>query len=679
MAHALGIAHGIGAALACAAGFYIGGLALIPRRAARTLGAGESPAVMGAALYVLVCWFGIGLGVPLPRLAIAFAGVTFALAAVRFRWIVATLRSQGVGTAAFGWCIAFVLLYVLTYLFTMPPATAEYLPPAWTGNIDLLHYISFARYILRLGPSNLPGFSYLGDIYLQTPGVFYLLGGLSLFFRQDPLSAAMPAAFAVTALTGIFAARISRSIFGAARGAAIAIGAILISGPFFRYIAGAYFLSTLMAMPVLLYLVWMTIVSRPSRFIDGGAAIRFASAYVLLLFIYPFLFVVGIGAQSAAMVLTMVAEGQTGESGGRAWREACWNGTRRFATAVTPLALLALGLFKHLAWSIDEVRSLAPIGVAGWPLSLISPMAVLGLPGTGTDHFGCTTCSGIEVDDPGHRAWALAVFFAIAIGLGVMYVGPLRRRTTPAQRAFTWLASGAFIVYCAFFLLVGPSYQQWKLASYVALPFSFVVFAASLCLVQRSASEGHARHAFRRRRLAHALLGAAAIVMVGGNLLARSLEEPALERYPGALRNIEMVDRLPSFRDISVKMDDALNSFPTYIALYFLPSKRVHVINPRFEPHETLSVRRYLAAAAAAPPGLRLRWCRTRGNAERARRRMRALCAAQLDIRHALSLQPYVSIRRLDGARHSRTRGTLEQRIDGRLHADGGALADLGQ
>jgi hypothetical protein len=319
LAHALGIAHGVGASLVCVACCYIGGLALIPRRWDQSLGPGESPAVAGAALYVLLCWFGITLGVPVARVAIGFAGVALVLAAARYKWIVTTFKARVLTRATLGWLLAFSLLYVLAYLFTLPPATDDYLPPAWTGNVDLLTYVRYTKYLLGLGPSNLVEFTYLNFTYLQTPAVFYLLGGLSLLFGQDPLSAAMPAQFALTALIGVFAARISGSVFRLSPTSSLAIACILVSGPFFRYVVGAYFLSTLMATPILLYLLWTTVEYRAQRVLDAGLAIRFGSAYVLLLLMYPFLLFAAVAAQVAAIALTLVAEFQSGEVG----RAAC--------------------------------------------------------------------------------------------------------------------------------------------------------------------------------------------------------------------------------------------------------------------------------------------------------------------------------------------------------------------
>ena len=586
LAHTLSIAHGVGASLACVACFYLGGRALVPSRWYDSLGRGESPAVLGAALYVLVCWFGIGFGIPLTRLAIGFSSVVLVLAVARYRWLLADFKARATHRpAALYWLLTFVALYVLAYVFTMPPATAEYLPPAWTGNIDLLTYVRYTNYLLRLGPSTLAGFSQRNFVYLQTPGVFYVLGWLSLLFGQQPLSAVMPAQFALSALIGLFAARISHSVFAVSRTATLAIACILISGPFFRYVAGAYFLSTLMSTPILLYLLWTTVSHRSPRLPDVGLAIRFGSAYVLLLFMYPFLLFVGLATQAAAIVLTLVAEAQSGDRGSSAWREAGRHAVRTTCAVLLPLGLVALCSFRRLAWSINMVRSLSQAGVAGWPLDIISPLAVLGLPDMAVDH------GHIEISHLIARVWAVAAFCAVALVLGFLYFWQFRRRTTPAQRTLVGLAGGALLLYCAYFVYLGPSYQQWKFASYSVLPLSFVAFAGGLQLLQQSRPFARATRTAVGRRIVTALLGMVAVSLVGGNLLIHAQREPALVRFPGTLRNLATVDALPFFRELAVQMDDS-NPFGPFLALYFLPSKRVHVISSSFRPNEPLSFER---------------------------------------------------------------------------------------
>ena len=170
--HVLNIARGIMAALACAGVLYIVGSAIVPRRWDKSVGRGESPAILGAALYVLLCWFGVAFGVPVERLAIIFGGVALVLAVARRRWLLAAFTARGAfARGAAGWLLAFILLYVLAYVFTMPPVSADYLPLAWTGNIDLLTYVRYTKYFMRLGPANLPGFSYLTHLPSDTGSV----------------------------------------------------------------------------------------------------------------------------------------------------------------------------------------------------------------------------------------------------------------------------------------------------------------------------------------------------------------------------------------------------------------------------------------------------------------------------------------------------------------------------
>ena len=584
-AHGMSLAHGIAAALACLAVFYALGLALVPRRWHASLGRGETPAVLGAALYVLACWFGIERGVSLTRSGIGCLAVVAVLTVARRRRLRDALGPSLASGAALRWALAFAGFYALAYLYTMPPATSEHLPVAWTGNIDLFTYVRYTKYLGRLGPSNVAGFSYMNFVYLQTPAVFYLLGFCSLFFGQEPLNAAMPVAFALTALMAMMVARISRSVFSVSGASALAIGAVAISAPFFRYVAGAYFLSTLMATPVFLYLVRTTVERRPAGRFDAPLAIRFAAAYILLLFMYPFLMFAGIAAQVASVGLRWVADMQ---AGGPAWRAAARSAVGTAGAMLAPLALLGAGLQERIRWSIDMVWSLSEKGVAGWPLEFISPLAVLGVPGAMTDHNRCAACFGIEVLDPTRRAWALGGYGAIALALLVLYFVRFRRRTTPAARTLAGLAAGAFLAYCAYFLMLGPSYQQWKFASYTALPLSFVALAGGWQLWHESDTFARLSRAPAGRLLMGAVLFAAPASLVAGNLTVHAVSDPDLLRLPGALRNIASLDRLP-FRELSIRMVEDSGELPTWVALYYLPSKRVHVTESTFSPSEPLS------------------------------------------------------------------------------------------
>ena len=529
------------------------------------------------------CCAGSGFrsGIPVRTVGIGCAVAVLILVCVRHRSLLARSSRAALGNAA-GWVIGFCLLYVLAYLFTMPPATDEYLPLAWSGNIDLLHYLLYARQSLDLEPSNLAGFSFFGYVYLQTPGVFYVLGGFSMLFGADLMSSMMPMQLAVTALVGVLVARVSHAVFRMSVASALVIGGIFISGPFFRYVASAYFLSTLMSMPILLYLLWTTVAYRPQRWLDVPVAIRFGSAYVLLLFIYPFLFFVALAAQTGAVALRFGADLQTGEVGWSSWRDAGRKTVPTVCAMLAPLGVLVLVLRQRLEWVLDMVLGLSEPGVAGWPLDMISPLAILGLPGTVGD-IG-------QVWSPAGQAWAIGGFCTIGVMCGLLYFGLFRGRTTPGQRTFAGLAGASFVSYSAYFVVVDQSYQQWKLASYSTLPLSFVVLSTAVWLCRQSPTFARVTRTTLGRHSRMALLVTGGVGLIGGNLWMHALGDAALVRFPATLRNIAMVDALPFFREMSIEMDPDPANVPTMLALHFLPSKRVHVVGPTFFPNEPLAL-----------------------------------------------------------------------------------------
>lgn len=613
LAHAVSVGHGIGASLVCLVCFGAAGFAVVPRRWSARPGGAATLTVVGAALYTLACWVGIFINVPITWTAVAFAAGACALSGARLalRGVVRqgleamppriARRNPWAGIRAWiRWGLSFALLYVLAYVFTMPPAGADLLPPAWTGNVDLMTYALYTKHLLSLGPSNLEGLTYLNFVYLQTPGVFALLGGLALVFGQDPLSALMPAMFALTALVGIAAADITRSVFRLPRLVALALAAALISGPFYRYIAGAYFLSTIMAVPVLLYLLRTTVSGCVFRALLPQTVVRFGSAYVLLLLIYPFLLLIGLAGQCAAIALLCVERCRTNPA---AWREALRRVAGTVAAILVPLVPLAVAVrqpsdpnrfadapsMSRLEWTIDVARSLSEKGVAGWSLDLISPLAVLGWPGTITGPF--------HITDPGLQAWVLGAFGAVALALGAAYFGRFRSRTTLAQRAWAGLAGGSLLLYCAYYLWAGASYQQWKFASYTALPLSFIVLAAAFALLRvRGVELGRdAAAATQRPGMAAVRLGllralplSVALGLVAGNLVVHAWHDPELRKIPGTFRSLAAVDALP-FRNLTVQMADGPDALASRLALYFLPNKHLRIISPYFQPSVPLT------------------------------------------------------------------------------------------
>jgi len=577
--HLLALAHGIGAGVACLGFFYLCGLAIVPRDGggapAQEFRFDASPAVLGAAVYVLLCWFGIRLKIPLNTTSLVFSTTAVVLVVARRRAVVEGLRARQVmSRATLGWCLAFALLYSLGYVFFTPPMSRDFLPLASYANLDLYNYLVHTRHFQTLGPSNIVGFSYVNVYYHASPAVFYLFAFFSVLFGRDPLAAAMPLQFACAGLIGLTVARMSHAAFRVPRVWAVAVGCVLVSGPFFRYVEGNYFLSTLMALPVLLHLLWITAGERPGRrLVDPPLVIHFWAHHVLLVFLYPPFLVAGLVLQAIILSLVAVASIQSEPAGRAGWGAH----VKRFGRSAAAVAMALIGLVAvdpgHFAASMNWVRYLALPGVAGWPLDLVSPRALFGVPG----HFDLIT-----VRDKAHRPWAIAALCLIAIGLTALFWWRCRRSASVTERTFAAFGAGSIVAYCAYFLRLGPSYQQWKFASYFTLPMTFAVFAGFLRLLVLSPAGSRAMATRRGRLLAAGLVVAAASGFVGGNILVHARHEPPLRRIEGGLRSLALIDGIPSFKELVVQLEAGP---ATFLAPYFIRTKVLHLASASYFPH----------------------------------------------------------------------------------------------
>jgi hypothetical protein len=564
-AHAFAVAHGAGAALIVAAVLYGAGLALVPGRSSLTHG--ETPAIIAAAVYVLICWIGFEHHVPLARSAGTFSAFALAAGLLRRRSVVREFRLH-VGWPTAGWVLAFIGFYVLVYILITPPVDARFLPIAWLGNIDVMTYVRYTQHVLLARPWNVADIDYLDYVYQQTPAVFFLHGAESLLFRQNALEAAMPTLLACAACLGVVIGRATRQVFALSRGAAVVVSAVLLASPFFRYIAAEFYLSTLMSLPLVVYAVWQTATASTSRWFDTGAMVRNAAVYVLLLYLYSPLLLIAVGAQLATGVLLGVARATSDAHADV--RAVAGTALRHAAGVLMPFAVVIVVLIERVRWSLNELGALSRPGVAGWPMAIISPFAILGIPGN-VGEVACSDCFGSH---------SVAITVLVLGGLGALllalfWVG--RRRFTPAERALVATAGGAMLAYPAYYLLAGPSYQQWKFASYTAMPFSFIVTAVAARLAVGSA---------RNIRRVAAATGAA---LVAGNLLIHAQSDPPYMRLSGDLRNLSAIDADRSFSDVTIRMSESTGVYPTWIATYFLPSKRVHIVSDAFRPSEPLA------------------------------------------------------------------------------------------
>ncbi len=296
VAHLISATHGLAAALISIAAFYVTGRLLLPR---------QSPAsnrwpdviLLGLAPYVLLCWVGTrSRNIPLIYITLIFGACVWALAAARFRWLRATLDSPHTNPEIKSWLAGFSVFYVFAYLLVWPPAGTAYLTLPRDGALDLVTYARYAKHLLTFGTADVD-LATFG--YLHSPASAFLLAWHSLFFLGDPLDAAMPLAFMLAGLFGAMAVDVGRVVFGLSWRAAMAIAAIALCAPMFRWTLATYSLGELLSATLVLYLVGAFARAAFARSLDAALILGIASGCTLLFF----------SARSAAGSLGSVARG----------------------------------------------------------------------------------------------------------------------------------------------------------------------------------------------------------------------------------------------------------------------------------------------------------------------------------------------------------------------------------
>jgi len=280
-AHLLSVTHGLAAALASIAAFYAMGLLVLPRRWQTSFRWPDS-VVIGLTLYVLLCWVATtSRNVPVIYVSVVFGAALWGLIAARFRLLQSTLGPPYGNPEAREWLAGFSILYVFAYLLVRPPAGAALLTLPPDGALDLVTYARYAKQLLAFGTASI---DFATFEYLRSPASAYALAWHSLFFLGDPLNAAMPLLFMIAALFGAIAADLARSLFGLSRRAAMAIAAIAVCAPMFRWTLATYSLGELLSATSVLYLSGVIGRAAAARSLHGSLLCGMAAGGALLCF-----------------------------------------------------------------------------------------------------------------------------------------------------------------------------------------------------------------------------------------------------------------------------------------------------------------------------------------------------------------------------------------------------------
>ena len=352
MTDVIAVVHGIAASVVCAASLSLAGVALMRRRWDSLLG-GASFSMAGAAVYVVVCWVAVtAWRAPLSGVTALFAVFVAIVVAVRFAEISSIARATLDRRTLVGVALVFGAFYVLAYAFALPSSPELFLPPASSRDIDLITQARYAKHLMLFGSPDLEGASF--DVR-RSPAVTALLAAFSMFYRDDPLSAALSFRFAVVALVGAAAVGACRSLFRLSTLSAIAIACVVVTSSYTNDIAGTYRLETLVAVSVLLYLVSVTANARADSPIDA-LVMSFACGYAFLLFSAPAALPAGIVVQSIAMGV----------------RSAARHAASRIAIAAAgAIAAVALAFHDQVQWAVAHIEWADAQAPTGFVLAIL--------------------------------------------------------------------------------------------------------------------------------------------------------------------------------------------------------------------------------------------------------------------------------------------------------------------
>lgn len=525
--------------------------------------------VQAACVVALYCWYGVKLNVPLPTLLGALA----CLAAILFTYrmvrdgLATVIADSQLASLFSKRAVVFGLFYALAYVFMTPPGSSSQLPIV-VGNHDILNYINVGDYLQRLGPSNIAGIRLASSLsYEATPAVYPALQATAALLDGDIMRAALPTMLGVVALTGFAIASITQAAFALSRSTTYALAAIVISGPLFRYTSANFFLSQIMGSLVLLLFLGKTIeflrLSSPKSW--TAIAVSFAPHYILIFYLYPVFLVIAAGLQTMLVAgsyyLPAALGGDHAHESGRTKTIVQWG-----AGVVTCIVVVAAVDPMHFQQLASWVLFLSNVKEVGWPMSFISPAAIMGLPGD------------LQVTTRAAQVASTIAFLVVTFVIAYLYLVRGIGRTSVTGGVLFLLAGFSFAIYAAYFYLTGTSYQQWKLATYLPLLMSFAWWAPWIRVIRTKVKSKMVV------ALATQLLCALLII---GNLLSYALRELPMRTFSASYANLRALDMMGAWTELYVRMSSYAS---TFFPVYFVRHKTLHLLSESYYPREQIAL-----------------------------------------------------------------------------------------
>jgi hypothetical protein len=437
--------------------------------------------------------------------------------------------------------------YGLAYLFFCSMATwillhdlnPGDLPLVTVGNNDLFLYIKEADVLKDPSDANLFGATWWNtDVF----GASAILGDASFIGLLPSWRMSLVPLIGAVGVLGTSSIWICRTTMALPWSTACVASLLFLSTPLFSLILFNYYLAQMLHSAALSMLVGALIYSR----LQAGALHTkhygiVASAFALsvygefVLFIYGALYFSDLALIGVLLFIFFIIE------------ESPLSLQHIMLSLAKSVLIIALTSILNLAMSPDRFfivlgRQLvfAQKDISGWPLPLFSVLSLAGVP---TPAYASTSTL---------RQFSLLFVQYLLFGLVARLA--INRAVSRLVALLSVLPFGLFIflqtLYLGVWIYYGPSYQQWKFASYYPLIFGFSLLASCYATIVMPLAEPI-------RRYAHWGLTVILMVMVFWNVqLSKAVWRNLVLHFPRSWQTLSAIDELPGFSSVVVGLDD---------------------------------------------------------------------------------------------------------------------------
>lgn len=433
------------------------------------------------------------------------------------------------------------------------------LPLYTLGNNDLFYFLAVSN-ALSAPLEVVSGFpiDYARELNQDVFGVFALFSFLADLFKHN--TSAAPVYLGVAAGAYFIALGDLLRGFRASIFLAAALAALFFSTFLFYFISGHFFAGQMLSWSVLLALTALFVNGEESRKTHFAASF---CIYAFLLFYYPSF---ALPLMCVHAFLIVYRQFLLLERFGLvlSWRFIRASAFDLAAFIIAPAALVLLLFYHRAGFALGMVSSQAG-GSQGWPLPLLSPAALLGLPGQITQAFF------------GSKVQKLAAYALLIAGFGTIAVRLYLKRRDAGTPPCTLCALYAMLLcmYAAYYALAGDGYKHWKLATFLLLPLSFVPL---LCVSLLAARKYQAFFSPLAACLSLALaLANLSTTHFTGSPKSAAIDQPQF--FSNGYLALKRVNADASVTGICLKLDSFSGSM---LALDLLKSKRVYNVNASY-------------------------------------------------------------------------------------------------